>query len=293
MVNRRIHGDNTDEGYNESAREGDLRSIPFRIQKSLRRLHAVDHRKPNGNKTGCEPEAEDKDHGKTFCDLSDGYRCEQNCQGCRARDNSTGYSQHDQSERTEGLVAGRVVMAVPMVIMGMVVCISMDVVPMAMVVSMIVSVPMVVVVMDMVRVIMVMVVVMVVAMVAVAVTEQMKMVVGGVHHADPPLSQHPETDAQDNNACHDPEIGMNLLFRQVAGRKFRKKPQEDDTEGMGERNDKAKNDGVDIPSSGTNQIGGHHRFPMSRLKRVCGTQKKGGDIDAKHPRTRYLHRTFP
>ena len=225
MGDRRIHGDDTDEGNDEGARKGDLGSITLRIQKALRRLYAVDHRKPNGNKTGGKAETEDKDHGKTFRNLSDGYRCEQNCQGCRTRNDSAGYSQHDQSERTERFVVGRVVMAVPVVIMGMSLCISMVVAPMAMVVTMIVSMPVVVVVMEMVRVIMVMgvvmamVVVMVVAMVAVAVTEQMKMVVGtgGVHHADPPLPQHPEANAQDNEACHDPEIGMNLLFRQVAG----------------------------------------------------------------------------
>lgn len=107
------------------------------------------------------------------------------------------------------------------------------------------------------------------------------------------MPQHPEADAKDDEACHDPEIGMNLLFRQVPGGKLRQKPQEDDAEGVGKGDDEAKNDGVYISSAGADQIGGNHRFSMPRFQGMGCTQKKGGNIDAEHPRTRYFHRTFP
>ena len=215
MRDRRIHGDNADEGNDDSTCKRDLRRISFSIQEALCRLHAIDHRKPYGNEADGKAETEDKDHGKTSSKLSDGNRCEQNSQRRRAGDDPAGYTQQNQPHRTEGLVAGSVVMVVGVMVVGMTVCIPM-------VVVVVVLVPMVVV--DMVRgimgvrmvmgVIMSMIVVVIGAMVTVAVTEQVKMVVGTcrVLQADPPLPQHPETDAKNNEACYNSEIGMNFLF---------------------------------------------------------------------------------
>ena len=118
MGDRSVHGDYADKGNNESARKGDLGSIPFRIQKTLRRLHPVNYRKPDGNETDGKTETEDKDHGKTFANLPDGNRGKQNGQSSGTGDNPAGYPQQNQPQRPQLLVAGRemMVMSVMLVV---------------------------------------------------------------------------------------------------------------------------------------------------------------------------------